>query len=582
MHLLLFNIFDTIRSLGWTGALNVLRDGIVLGALYSLVALGYTLVYGILKLLNFAHGDVFMVGAFMGFGVLSVIAGPASSALSLVPLIIVSFAVAMLGSGVLGVVIERVATGRCATRHDSRRSSARSASCSSSRAASALITDGQHSEYNELRGFRAAVPAAGVQHRVDPDQRRRHPHRRDGYRADAGADVPRQPDPARQGDARHGIRPGGRLDDGNRHRSRDLRDVLHRSALAGAAGVMYGLRLSDTYYLVGFAYGLKAFTAAVVGGIGSMRGAMLGGVIVGLAEEAAGVYAGRAVEGPRRLRDPDPLSARPADRPLRLPRHPEGMSEPPDTPDTPELPPAAGEPAPQTSRIGVDSWVAESEARRSRTPAAVFARGWEKTPDAVKLLASSSASPRASRSGQARPTCSSSVCSRSSTQRSRWASTSSSVCRPARPRYVAFYGIGAYTYAELSSPQYGIHWPRGDDPARHGGACARRALPRFRVAPAARRLLRDRHALPPRGLRLLHERDEPDRGRQGIHRWPGRLPERRSDPLLRLQADVDRRQQYFLLLGVVALLRRRSISSTSHAQGARGARSGRIRSLPRS
>ena len=70
MHLLLFNIYDSIHALGWHGAFELLRDGIVLGALYSLVALGYTMVYGILKLLNFAHGDVFMVGAFMGYGVL--------------------------------------------------------------------------------------------------------------------------------------------------------------------------------------------------------------------------------------------------------------------------------------------------------------------------------------------------------------------------------------------------------------------------------------------------------------------------------------------------------------------------------
>ena len=53
----------------------MLRDGIVLGALYALVALGYSMVYGILKLLNFAHGDVFMVGAFMGYGVLTVLGG---------------------------------------------------------------------------------------------------------------------------------------------------------------------------------------------------------------------------------------------------------------------------------------------------------------------------------------------------------------------------------------------------------------------------------------------------------------------------------------------------------------------------
>jgi branched-chain amino acid transport system permease protein len=64
------------------------------------------------------------------------------------------------------------------------------------------------------------------------------------------------------------------------------------SALAGAAGVMYGLQFSDVYYLVGFTFGLKAFTAAVVGGIGSIEGAMLGGILIGVVEVFAVGYAG--------------------------------------------------------------------------------------------------------------------------------------------------------------------------------------------------------------------------------------------------------------------------------------------------
>ncbi len=292
MHLLLFNIYDTIRSLGWTGALNVLRDGIVLGALYSLVALGYTLVYGILKLLNFAHGDVFMVGAFMGFGVLSVIAGPASSALSLVPLIIVMFAVAMLGSGVLGVVIERVA-------YRPLRNAPRLAPLISAlgivfflESSVALITDGQHSEFNSYAVFAPLfqppvfsigstqinvvdilIVGMGIALMLALTYLVNRTRLGKAMRATAFD---------REAASMMGI-------DTDRVISATF---FIGSALAGAAGVMYGLRLSDTYYLVGFAYGLKAFTAAVVGGIGSMRGAMLGGVIVGLAEEAAGVYAG--------------------------------------------------------------------------------------------------------------------------------------------------------------------------------------------------------------------------------------------------------------------------------------------------
>ena len=56
---------------GWTFFFQLTVNGIILGSLYALIALGYTMVYGILKLLNFAHGDVYMIGSFIGFGVLT-------------------------------------------------------------------------------------------------------------------------------------------------------------------------------------------------------------------------------------------------------------------------------------------------------------------------------------------------------------------------------------------------------------------------------------------------------------------------------------------------------------------------------
>ena len=79
------------------------------GSLYALIALGYTMVYGIMKLLNFAHGDVYMIGAFIGFGVLNAFGGSPSPSLALLPLIVLMFVAAMLGAGALGVVIERFA-----------------------------------------------------------------------------------------------------------------------------------------------------------------------------------------------------------------------------------------------------------------------------------------------------------------------------------------------------------------------------------------------------------------------------------------------------------------------------------------
>ena len=61
---------------GWTFYFQLTVNGIILGSVYALIALGYSMVYGILKLLNFAHGDVFMVGAFIGFGILNLLGGP--------------------------------------------------------------------------------------------------------------------------------------------------------------------------------------------------------------------------------------------------------------------------------------------------------------------------------------------------------------------------------------------------------------------------------------------------------------------------------------------------------------------------
>ena len=94
---------------GWAFFLQLTVNGIILGSIYALIALGYSLVYGILKLLNFAHGDVYMIGSFIGFGVLTLLGGPLSPAIPVGLLVLCMFVAAMLGSGVLGLAIERFA-----------------------------------------------------------------------------------------------------------------------------------------------------------------------------------------------------------------------------------------------------------------------------------------------------------------------------------------------------------------------------------------------------------------------------------------------------------------------------------------
>ena len=133
------------------------------------------------------------------------------------------------------------------------------------------------------------------------------------------------------------------------------------SALAGAAGVMFGLLFSQIYHLMGFLAGLKGFTAAVVGGIGSIPGAMLGGLLVGLVESWATRLPQRERRRPRRLRDPDRDHAHPAERPPRNPGAAEGLTCPrrlrPHRPD---------DQAQNPSKIGVDTWVEQADARTAQ------------------------------------------------------------------------------------------------------------------------------------------------------------------------------------------------------------------------
>ncbi len=298
MHPVLFSVIDNIRQLGWSGAFQLFRNGLVLGSLYALIALGYTMVYGILKLLNFAHGDVYMVGAFLGYGVLTRLHGPLSLSIGIVPAVALMFAVGMGGSGVLGVAIERFA-------YRPLRNAPRIAPLITAIGVSfflensvQLLTNGFQYTYDPFdlgkKGNEEFGPLYHTVFTVDGNPVTvvqifvvgaalvlmaalvllvSHTKFGKSMRATAYD---------REAASMMGI-----------DTDRVIAITFFIAAmLAGAAGVMFGLYLGVTYYFMGFLAGLKAFTAAVVGGIGSIPGAMVGGLLIGLVESFAIGYVG--------------------------------------------------------------------------------------------------------------------------------------------------------------------------------------------------------------------------------------------------------------------------------------------------
>jgi len=252
-----------------------LVNGIVLGSFYALVALGYTMVYGIIKLLNFAHGDLYMVGGFLGFLTLSAISSVVGADW---PGVFIAMFLSMIAVGFLGVVIERIAYHpMLAAPRLSILITALAVSLVLQNTVLAL-TGGQYTAFKSDVGFgginigslfitynqmilvaTAAVLMIALQLFVTRTQ---------FGRAMRAVSV-----------------------------DQDMCQLMGinvpviiaitffvGSALAAAAGTMAGAYYGSVWYFMGFLIGLKAFTSAVIGGIGSIPGAMLGGLILGLLE----------------------------------------------------------------------------------------------------------------------------------------------------------------------------------------------------------------------------------------------------------------------------------------------------------
>ena len=258
-----------------------LVNGLTTGALYALVALGFTMVYGVLKLLNFAHGDLYMIGSYVGFFVIQWFGGPNKLTIAVPLLLVIMFVLAALLVGGLGVAMERFA-------YRPLRDAPRIAPLITAIGVSfflensALLLFGAQpriyntSEFISLSSgiqigsvtidsvqilvlVLAALLTVGLRLLVN--------------RTTLGKQM-RAVAADREAAEMLGINVNFTI----------AATFFIGGALAGVAGVMGGLLFNQVTPTIGFIAGLKAFTAAVVGGIGSIPGAVLGGLLLGVAE----------------------------------------------------------------------------------------------------------------------------------------------------------------------------------------------------------------------------------------------------------------------------------------------------------
>jgi branched-chain amino acid transport system permease protein len=274
--------------------------GLALGSVYALVALGYTMVYGVLQLINFAHSEVFMYGTFATVWVLYFLGGsPTSSTGAVIGMLLVALVVAMLVSGGIALLLERVAYRPLLARGAPKLVALIGAIGASFvlsetmglrfQIATALGLDGSLGRYvarsRDTTGFPVditpkpvfrlfdyrvttidilvIVAALLMMFALDTFVRRSRLGR--GIRA-----VAQDPEAA----ALMGV---------NSTRAVQLTFLLG-GLMAGAAATLYMIRIGATRFDAGFILGVKAFTAAVMGGIGNLRGALVGGLVLGVAE----------------------------------------------------------------------------------------------------------------------------------------------------------------------------------------------------------------------------------------------------------------------------------------------------------
>jgi branched-chain amino acid transport system permease protein len=279
-------VFFGIKDLANDGDLsrlaNNMKDGLSNGAIWALIAIGYTLVYGIIELINFAHGDLFMIGSFIAFAMIGTIGlTEATGGIALFGGLVVVLVVAMVGCGTLNTMIERVA-------YRPLRNAPKLAPLITAVGFSFILQNvgllwlggshvsvpdlinsqedvftifGVHINYGDILAAVVTIPLVVLLVNFIAQSRIGR-----AMRATA-----QDPEAARL----MGINVDTTISF----------TFLLGGLMAGAAGLISALYQTDVWFFSGFTAGLLSFTAAVMGGIGNLKGAVLGGLIIGIIQQ---------------------------------------------------------------------------------------------------------------------------------------------------------------------------------------------------------------------------------------------------------------------------------------------------------
>ena len=277
-----FGIHDLANDGNLSRLATNIKDGLSNGAILALIAIGYTLVYGIIELINFAHGDVFMIGTFVSLGLFGTLGlAPGGAALGLFFGMLLTLVLAMIACGTLNTMIERVG-------YRPLRGAPKLAPLITAVGFSFILQNvgllwigGSHKSVPDLIGsqdklFTVAgvtfsngdLLAAVVTIPLVLGLTNFISHSRAGRAMRATAQDPE----------------AARLMGINVDTTIALTFLLG-GMMAGAAGIVYALYQTDAWFFQGFQAGLLAFTAAVLGGIGNLWGAVLGGLIIGIIQQ---------------------------------------------------------------------------------------------------------------------------------------------------------------------------------------------------------------------------------------------------------------------------------------------------------